>query len=73
MEEKKKKLAEARNFDTEADFEKKIAKLEGVKANQAMIERSLNEKNRRLDKRWEEMNPDKQVHKKGKKVAQAAN
>ena len=34
MEEKKKKLAEAKNYDTEQDAEKKFEKLEGVRARQ---------------------------------------
>ena len=34
MEEKKKKLAEAKNYDTEQDAEKKLEKLDGVKARQ---------------------------------------
>ena len=45
MEEKKKKLAEARNYDTEQETEKKFEKLEGVRARQSDNHAKLQKRN----------------------------
>ena len=52
MEEKKKKLAEAKNYDTEQDHEKKLEKLDGVKARQLDNSVQLQKRNQILEKRW---------------------
>lgn len=53
MEEKKKKLAEAKNYDTEQDAEKKLEKLDGVKARQENNKIKLQKRNQSLEKRWQ--------------------
>ena len=53
MEEKKKKLAEAKNYDNEQDDEKKRDKLEGVWARQNDNSVKLQKKNQSLEKRWQ--------------------